>query len=86
MWLPAGRVAVENVAVPETSVPEPASMPPMENATVPVGMPAPGDVALTTAVNVTVEPTSEGVFDEMTLVAVAAFFTTCDSALALPVA
>jgi hypothetical protein len=47
------------------------------NWTVPVGVPTPGAVALTIAVNVTDWPNTEGLADELTAVVVSAGFTVC---------
>jgi hypothetical protein len=47
------------------------------NCTVPPGVPDPGAVALTVAVNVTDWPTTDGLADELTLVLVSALSTAC---------
>ena len=55
-WDPTPSVAVVHVATPAVIVtlPQPPMLvPPLLNATLPVGVPAPGALALTVAVNVT---------------------------------
>ncbi len=49
------------------------------NCTVPVRVPAPGNTALTVAVNVTDWPNTDGLTDEATVVVVLAWFTVCVS-------
>jgi hypothetical protein len=56
---------------------EPKSDPSSLNCTVPPGVPDPGAVALTVAVNVTDSPNTDGLADEITLVLVSALFTSC---------
>ena len=56
-----------------------------KKSTVPVGVPPPGLVTLTTAVNVTAEPTTDGFGVEDTVVVVAATLTVCDTVAALVV-
>src|SRR5206468_2428738 len=51
--------------LPAARVPVPMVVPPSLNVTVPVGVPAPGAVALTTAVKVTVWPNTEGFASEL---------------------
>ena len=68
---------VANVALPELSVFVPMSAPPSLKMTVPVGVPAPGDTALTVAVNVTDTPKVDGLSDELTVVALLAGLTVC---------
>lgn len=61
------------VAWPETlSVPVPSVVEPSLKVTLPVGVPAPGDVTVTVAVNVTDWPNTEGFADEATAVVVEA--------------
>src|SRR5207244_4218516 len=48
--------------------------------TVPVGVPAPGAVAVTVAVNVTLWPNTDGFADDVSAVLVLAWLTTCDTA------
>src|SRR5213078_1967824 len=64
-WEPTASVLVTNVPWPEPSL----------KVTVPVGVPAPGLFAVTVAVNVTACPDSDGLAEELTTVAVLAFFT-----------
>ena len=59
MAWPAVRVLVPKVVVPSL------------NVTVPVGVPDPGALAVTVAVNVTVWPNTDGLTDDTTVVAVA---------------
>jgi hypothetical protein len=68
------------VATPELSGPVPKVVEPSLNVTVPVGVPAPGEVTETVAVNVTVCPNTEGLADEETEVEVEAWLTTSDNA------
>jgi hypothetical protein len=75
VWLPNASVDVENVALPETSVPLPTLTPPSKNVTVPVGVPEPGEAALTVAVNVTVCPNTDGFADEVTVVELESLLT-----------
>jgi hypothetical protein len=71
---------VLNVAVPPDSVPVPIVAPLSLNVTVPVGVPAPGETAATVAVKVTDWPKVEGFCDELIVVVVEAWLTTCDRA------
>jgi len=66
---------VRKVASPLLSVPLPSVVAPSLNVTVPVGVPAPGDTALTVAVNVLVCPNTDGLDDEITAVALLALLT-----------
>jgi hypothetical protein len=75
VWLPTVNVDVVKVALPPESVPAPMLTPPSRNVTVPVGVPEPGDAALTVAVNVTVWPNVEGFSDEVTVVELESLFT-----------
>src|SRR5207247_3355325 len=75
-WEPTASVLVTNVPWPEPSrVPVPRTVEPSLKVTVPVGVPAPGLFAVTVAVNVTACPDSDGLAEEVTTVAVLAFFT-----------
>ncbi len=66
-----------NVAVPvPDNAPVPNEVAPSRNVTVPVGVPAPGAVTVTVAVNVTDCPKTDGLTDEATVVDVLALFTT----------
>ena len=69
-------VLVVKVATPPLSVPVPSVAEPSLNVTVPVGVPAPGDVAVTVAVNVTDWPNTDGLTDDSSAVVVASFLTT----------
>ena len=60
MWLPPVRAEVVSVATPPRSVPVPIGDAPSRKVTVPVGVPAPGGVAATVALNVTDCPNVEG--------------------------
>ena len=64
------------VAVPPLKVTgAPKATPSIENCTVPVRVPAPGDTALTVAVKVTDWPNTEGLTEEATVVVVLAWLT-----------
>src|SRR5436309_10147064 len=86
-WEPTASVLVTNVAWPEPSrVPVPRVLEPSLKVTVPVGVPAAGLFAVTVAVKVTGCPDTDGLIEELTDVAVLAFFTVWVSALeVLPV-
>jgi len=66
---------VAKVAVPELKVPVPNVVPASLNVTVPLGVPAPGNTALTVAVNVTDCPDTDGFTDEATVVVLLAWLT-----------
>ena len=66
--------------MPELKVPVPTVVPASLNVTVPLGVPAPGDTALTVAVNVTDWPDTDGLAEEATVVVLLAWFTVCVSA------
>ena len=53
----------------------PMETPPSSNVTMPVGVPTPGDVALTVAVNVTLWPKTDGFDALLTVVVTLAGFT-----------
>lgn len=76
---PADDADVVNVAWPvPSSVPVPNVVPPSLKVTVPVGVPDPGELTVTNAVNVTGCPKQEGLGDEpVTVVVVLALFTFC---------
>jgi hypothetical protein len=77
VWLPAGSVAGEKVAVPvpdRLAVPN-VVVPPSRNVTVPEGVPP--NCGLTVAVNVTVCPKGVGFIEVDTTADVAALFTVC---------
>jgi hypothetical protein len=76
---PTASVVVAKVAMPVTlRVPVPRVVAPSLKVTVPEGVPLLGAVALTVAVNVTLEPMSEGFDEEAMVVADAPLFTTCE--------
>jgi len=71
-------VLVEKVAVNGAvadSVPLPMTVVPSRKFTVPVGVPAPGAVTVTVAVNVTLCPKTDGFTDDVRLVLVPALLT-----------
>jgi len=63
--------------VPELNAPVPNVFVPSLKVTVPVGVPTPGETALTVAVNVTDWPDTDGFTEEATAVALLAWFTVC---------
>jgi hypothetical protein len=68
LWVATLSDEVLNAAVPLLlSVPVPRVVVPSINVTVPVGVPAPGELAVTLAVNVTDWPKTEGFGAEATL-------------------
>jgi hypothetical protein len=79
-WLAVASKALMNVAWPPLSVPVPIIVAPSKKDTVPVGVPAPGALAVTDAVNVTDCPKTLGFTDEPTLLDVVSLFTTCEMA------
>ena len=82
---PAANVEVVKVALPELSRFEvPRVVVPFLNVTVPVGMPLPGEFAVTVAVKVTAWLNTEGLADELTVVVVASLLTTWGEAESLP--
>jgi hypothetical protein len=72
---PLASPAVVSVAVPPVIVPVPSMAPPSWNVTVPVGVPVADD--FTVAVSVTAVPKMDGLFEEATIVELAALFTVC---------
>jgi len=80
-WLPMMSVDVLNVAVVTPPVVESEGVPsvvdPSLNVTVPVGLPLPGEVTDTVAVNVTDCPKLDGLALEETLVVVLDWLTVC---------
>ncbi len=81
-WEPTASVLVVNMAWPALSrVPVPRMVEPSLKVTVPVGVPAPGLLAVTVAVKVTDCPDSDGLAEELTSVVVLAFFTVWVSVL-----
>src|SRR5882724_11396325 len=77
--LPTASEAVAHVACAlpfNAAVPQPAIVvPPAWKFTVPIGVPEPGAVTLTVAVNVTDWPETDGLGEEVTAVLVEALFT-----------
>ena len=65
--MPAASEEVAKVAPPDASVAVPKVVAPSRNVTVPVGVPAPGETALTVAVNVTDWPNTDGFTELVTL-------------------
>src|SRR2546430_278786 len=81
----AGYVWAQGALVPLRATPlvppPPAiAVAPSKNSTLPVGLPAPGEVTETVAVYVTLCPTTDGFDDEANAVEVLALLTVCDSA------
>ena len=74
MWLPTLRAETPTRACPEpfTVTPEARVVVPSRKLTVPVGVPEPGDAALTVAVKVTSWPKTDGFGDVLTVVVVEA--------------
>jgi hypothetical protein len=66
-WLPIVSADVVKLATPEpSSIPAPSGVEPSMNITVPVGIPEPGALEVTVAVNVTDCPNTEGLAEEAT--------------------
>src|SRR5712691_856865 len=77
LWLPTLSVEVFRAAVPPVSVTAvPRLLAPSLNWTVPVGVPAPGETALTVAVKVRLSPDTDGFSDDAMAVVVDALPTT----------
>jgi hypothetical protein len=74
-WEATLKPLVVKVAEPELNVPVPRVVAPSLKVTVPEGVPLPGAVAVTVAVNVTDWPETEGLADELNAVEVLALFT-----------
>jgi hypothetical protein len=80
-WVPTASRAVVNVAWRAAfTVPVPRVVVPSKKVTVPVGVPAPGALAVTVAVNVTARPKTELVGEAAVVVVVEAVFTVSVSA------
>src|SRR5438094_7366202 len=80
LCVPTLRADVAHVATPAASAcaPQPVTeLAPSLKFTLPVGVPAPGAVAVTVAVNVTLCPNTDGFTDDVRLVDVLAWLTTC---------
>jgi hypothetical protein len=78
-WVPAAKPLVEKVAVNGAvadRAPVPITVVPSRKFTVPVGVPAPGAVTVTVAVNVTLCPNVDGFREEARVVIVLALLTT----------
>src|SRR5439155_21134157 len=75
VWVPTLSAEVLSVAVPELSATGACGVPSMVKVTVPLGVPEPGETALTVAVNVTVWPETDGLAEETTVVALLALLT-----------
>ena len=79
MFAPAGKLAVENVAVPDERVTPPGVKSVLvvvsKKSTVPVGVPEPGALAATLAVKVTVWPKLDVLAEEVTVVVVLSCWT-----------
>ena len=86
VWLATLKADVVNVACPEPFKATLAAkvVAPSVKLTVPVGVPAPGAVAATVAVNVTTCPNTEALGDELTVVVLLSLFTTCGEAESVP--
>ena len=54
-----------------------SGVPSTENVTVPVGVPTPGDTALTVFVKITGWPNTEGLMEEVSVEVVSAWLTVC---------
>jgi hypothetical protein len=67
-WVPTEKFDTDSVHSPSWYVPVPRTVFPSENVTVPVGVPTPGDTAVTVAVNVTDWPYTLGFGVDVTLV------------------
>src|SRR3981081_292810 len=78
LWVPAPAYVTAHNAVPPTTawLAQPAMLtPPSWKVTVPVGVPAPGGLAVTVAVKVTLWPATEGLTEELSAVVVASWRT-----------
>ena len=73
--MPIASEEMANVALPELKVAVPSVEAPSRNVTVPVGVPVPGETALTVAVNITDWPNTDGFTDEVTVVELLALLT-----------
>src|SRR5689334_21205574 len=84
LWSPAVRLPVMKVACPApfNATAGWAALS-IVKTTLPAGVPDPGATAATVAVNVTDSPNAVGFRDELTVVVVAAWFTTWESVVAV---
>jgi hypothetical protein len=73
--VPADRIEIVKVAMPELRFAVPRVEVPSKKVTVPVGIPEPGATALTVAVNVTPSPKTDGFSDDVTVVELLALLT-----------
>ena len=80
MWVPAARLVVANVAVPDDSATPPGVRSVLvvvsKKSTVPVGVPEPGELAVTVAVKVTVWPEVAELGEALAVVVVLSLLTT----------
>jgi hypothetical protein len=74
-WDPTLNVDVVSDATPAESVPEPSKVAPSKKLMVPVGVPAPGETAVTVAVRVLACPKTDGSGLEVKVAVVEAWFT-----------
>jgi hypothetical protein len=74
-WVPTESDGTLKLAVPSLSAAVPRMVVPSSKVTVPVGVPLPGDRALTVAVNLTDCPYTDGLADEARAVVVPAGLT-----------
>ena len=75
--VPTDRLEVVKVALPPDRLAVPNVAAPSRKVTVPVGVPTPGETALTVAVKVTAWPDADGFTDEVTVVELLALLTVC---------
>lgn len=71
------KVEVSNAATPAVNATGPSGVAPSKNFTVPIGIPTPGAIGETVAVNVTACPGLAGLTELVTIVSVAARLTVC---------
>ena len=74
--VPTDKFLVVKVATPPLSLPVPSVVEPSVNVTVPVGVPKPGDVAVTVAAKLTDWPNTDGLADDASTVVVASLLST----------
>ena len=75
-WVPTANDEIASEPDPVVSGAVPREVAPSKNSTEPVGVPAPGAVAVTVALKVVLCPKTEGFTEELTDDVVAALFTT----------
>jgi hypothetical protein len=80
VWAPTVSDAIVNVALPELKLAVASVVAPSRKVTVPVGVPEPGETALTVAVKVTDCPKTDAFTDEVTPVVLESLVTDCVSA------